>query len=68
MQVLQALRERGPLSTTDLLRLVFQNHDAKGLQQTLAELEAAGLIVRRTKDDTGGRPATVWALAPVETP
>ena len=61
LDVYQALRTRGPLSESVLLRDVFQrNIPAEAIRKALEELEETGLAAWHRDEQTGGRPATVW--------
>src|SRR5262249_32984346 len=63
-RILPALRERGPLTTTELHEVLQRNVTAERLRTTLENLEEAGLVQRETQQGEGrGRPATVWRLA-----
>jgi DNA-binding HxlR family transcriptional regulator len=63
VRVLQALKERGESSQSDLLRDVFQrNVPAERLRAALEQLEDAGLVRRRVDEKEGpGRRATLWS-------
>jgi hypothetical protein len=58
--VLEALRARGPLTTTAISGLFGRHRSAEELHQALDVLCDLGLIARRV-EATGGRSATLWA-------
>lgn len=62
VRVLEAIKAHGELSQSDLLHKVFHGRGSERMHRTLDELEEAG-IVRRVEKKTGGRTATIWALA-----
>jgi hypothetical protein len=66
LRVMEHLKASGSATQTEISRKVFSGHwDAKRLNALLTDLEARGLITRRTEDGGGskGRPITYWALA-----
>lgn len=59
--ILQALKERGALTQSEILRDVFQrNIAAEALRSDLEELVEAGLVTREIIQGPMGRPTTVW--------
>jgi hypothetical protein len=63
LKVLQALKEHGERSQSELLHQVFHGHGGERLRRTLEDLLEAGLVQRAMKLGTGGRSATLWRLA-----
>ncbi|MBI4492180.1 MAG: DUF3987 domain-containing protein [Chloroflexi bacterium] len=63
IRILQALKQQGRVSQSDLLHGVFKrNLPARRLRDELEALAGDGLIVQEV-EQTGGRPATYWRLA-----
>lgn len=60
-RILGSLRERGPMSETDI-RNFFSKHRSSEIDQALELLAQHGLAVHDTLS-TGGRPVTVWRVA-----
>jgi hypothetical protein len=58
--VLEALRARGPLTTTAISGLFGRHRSAEDLHQALDLLRDLGLVASRV-EATGGRSATLWA-------
>ncbi len=57
--ILDALRERGPMSETEIHALFGRNKSQTEIFRVLAGLQEAGKIGART-ERTQGRPATMW--------
>jgi hypothetical protein len=63
--ILAALKTRGPMNKTEILRLFSSNKAAAEIDAALAVLERKGKVKKPTRPpgDGKGRPAEVWALA-----
>ena len=59
-RIISALRTNGPMSQAELVDLFGRHVRATQLGRALDVLVAAGLVLS-TKEETGGRPKTVWA-------
>jgi len=58
--LLNALRDRGPMTETEITTKVFRGHGTAGdIDAALEALLERGLIQRQTRP-SGGRPAVVW--------
>ncbi len=60
--ILRALRSRGPMTKTEILRLFGSNRPATEIDAVLAVLEGKGLVRSGTREAQGGkgRSAEVW--------
>ena len=62
-RLLNTLRDRGPMTETEITAKVFQGHgDAPEIDAALEALLGRGLVQRRTRP-SGGRPAVIWEAA-----
>jgi len=61
-QIVAALRDRGPMTKTEITGLFSRNRPGAETDAALAELQRRGRV-RQQAVRTQGRPRTVWALA-----
>jgi hypothetical protein len=62
-RVLSALRSNGPMAQNELVDLFGRNVSAPRLSTALETLVQAGRI-RSVREETGGRPRTIWEALP----
>ena len=58
--IIAKMRERGPLTNTEIHNAMSRNHPAKDVNRALEDLHAQGLVDDH-KEPTKGRTRTVWS-------
>ncbi len=61
-RILEALRQRGELTETEISKLFSGHESQENIKAALLALVGAGLVETESRN-TGGRPVTVWRLA-----
>jgi len=62
-RILQAIRQRGELTETQICALFSGHERRETIQEALLMLAGTGRVQKAPSGDTGGRPVTVWGLA-----